>query len=256
LILLAIIMPEISGYEVIKELKSNDASAFPGDLGPAIASKCFTSPPSCPTSAKEVVYCHHEKWDGTGYPTDASDQHIPVCARIMALADIYDALRSSRADKTKTPTGTTSASQVNDSRGSSERFSCPSGRLKLEDSTKPSLQPWLEMEIVTVSSPPPRVSPSLSLNSQWPWKRAGLCGRPSIAVGSAWFRLGSSEQAKHACFIGKFPAGIPRPGKNERQKTDRSLRFVRGSKSRNFEHRRGRVAHGGFSGFFLSQRAP
>ncbi len=36
-------------------------------------------------------------------------------------------------------------------------------------------------------------APSLLLNSEWPWKRAGLCGRPSIAVGSASFRLSRNE---------------------------------------------------------------
>ena len=46
--------------------------------------------------ALEIPYCHHEKWDGTGYPRQISGTDIPLSARIFALADIWDALRSDR----------------------------------------------------------------------------------------------------------------------------------------------------------------
>jgi putative two-component system response regulator len=49
--------------------------------------------------AKEIAYYHHEKWDGTGYPTGASGCDIPACARLMAVGDVYDALRSHRTYK-------------------------------------------------------------------------------------------------------------------------------------------------------------
>jgi len=49
--------------------------------------------------AKEIVYYHQEKWDGSGYPTGASGDEIPVSARLMALADVYDALISRRVYK-------------------------------------------------------------------------------------------------------------------------------------------------------------
>lgn len=42
---------------------------------------------------------HHEKWDGSGYPDGLAGEDIPLCARIMALADVYDALRSKRPYK-------------------------------------------------------------------------------------------------------------------------------------------------------------
>ncbi len=42
---------------------------------------------------------HHEKWDGTGYPQGLSGEDIPLAARIMAVADVYDALRSDRCYK-------------------------------------------------------------------------------------------------------------------------------------------------------------
>ena len=42
---------------------------------------------------------HHEKWDGTGYPRGLSGESIPVEGRIMAIADVYDALVSERPYK-------------------------------------------------------------------------------------------------------------------------------------------------------------
>jgi len=44
----------------------------------------------------ELVGSHHEKWDGTGYPNGLSKEEIPIGARIFALADAYDAMRSDR----------------------------------------------------------------------------------------------------------------------------------------------------------------
>ncbi len=49
--------------------------------------------------AEEVAHYHHEKWDGSGYPCGLSGEDIPLSARIMAVADVYDALRSDRCYK-------------------------------------------------------------------------------------------------------------------------------------------------------------
>ena len=49
--------------------------------------------------AAEIAYSHHEKWDGTGYPRALHGADIPVSGRIMALADVYDALVSRRVYK-------------------------------------------------------------------------------------------------------------------------------------------------------------
>jgi len=46
--------------------------------------------------ALDIPYCHHEKWDGTGYPRGLKGEQIPIAARIFALADIWDALISDR----------------------------------------------------------------------------------------------------------------------------------------------------------------
>ena len=49
--------------------------------------------------AKEIAYCHHEKWDGSGYPQGLKGDAIPLSARLMALADVYDAVISRRVYK-------------------------------------------------------------------------------------------------------------------------------------------------------------
>jgi putative two-component system response regulator len=47
----------------------------------------------------EIAQAHHEKWDGTGYPDGIAGEDIPLAARILALADVYDALRAKRVYK-------------------------------------------------------------------------------------------------------------------------------------------------------------
>lgn len=49
--------------------------------------------------AKEIAYSHQEKWDGSGYPLGLSGERIPLSARLMAVADVYDALISKRVYK-------------------------------------------------------------------------------------------------------------------------------------------------------------
>jgi putative two-component system response regulator len=45
---------------------------------------------------KEIAYNHHEKWDGSGYPRGLKGEAIPLSARIISLADVYDALTTKR----------------------------------------------------------------------------------------------------------------------------------------------------------------
>lgn len=44
----------------------------------------------------DIPYCHHEKWDGSGYPRGLKGEEIPVAARIFAIVDVWDALNSDR----------------------------------------------------------------------------------------------------------------------------------------------------------------
>ena len=46
--------------------------------------------------ALDIPYCHHEKWDGTGYPRGLKGEQIPLTARIFAVVDVWDALTSDR----------------------------------------------------------------------------------------------------------------------------------------------------------------
>ena len=55
------------------------------------------------TMAKEIAYSHQEKWDGSGYPEGLSGDDIPISARLMAVADVYDALISRRVYKEGMP---------------------------------------------------------------------------------------------------------------------------------------------------------
>ncbi len=50
-----------------------------------------------------IAMCHHEKWDGSGYPYNLKGDEIPLAARIVALADVFDALTSKRAYKDAFP---------------------------------------------------------------------------------------------------------------------------------------------------------
>jgi PAS domain S-box-containing protein len=53
--------------------------------------------------ALDIPYCHHEKWDGTGYPRRLKGEDIPLAARIFAIVDVYDALTSDRPYRTAWP---------------------------------------------------------------------------------------------------------------------------------------------------------
>jgi len=54
-------------------------------------------------ACEEIALTHHEKWDGTGYPRGLSGQSIPLRGRIVALADVFDALASKRCYKAAFP---------------------------------------------------------------------------------------------------------------------------------------------------------
>ena len=51
----------------------------------------------------EIPYCHHEKWDGSGYPRGLKGRAIPLSARIFAVVDVWDAVQSNRPYKKAWP---------------------------------------------------------------------------------------------------------------------------------------------------------
>jgi HD-GYP domain-containing protein (c-di-GMP phosphodiesterase class II) len=53
--------------------------------------------------ALDIPYCHHEKWDGTGYPRGLKGDEIPLAARIFAVVDVWDALSSDRPYRSAWP---------------------------------------------------------------------------------------------------------------------------------------------------------
>jgi HD-GYP domain-containing protein (c-di-GMP phosphodiesterase class II) len=55
--------------------------------------------------ALEIPYCHHERWDGTGYPRNLKGEDIPLSARIFAVVDVWDALTSDRPYRFRTEQG-------------------------------------------------------------------------------------------------------------------------------------------------------
>ena len=57
----------------------------------------------CLNEARYMASCHHERWDGKGYPEGLSGEDIPLSARIMAVADVFDALVSVRCYKPSFP---------------------------------------------------------------------------------------------------------------------------------------------------------
>ncbi|CAB3905630.1 HD domain-containing protein [Achromobacter mucicolens] len=57
------------------------------------------------TMAKEIAQFHHERWDGTGYPQQLRANDIPLCARITAVVDVFDAVSNDRVYRPAMPTG-------------------------------------------------------------------------------------------------------------------------------------------------------
>ena len=69
----------------------------------AHAEQSLGTPVEFLTMAKEIALSHQEKWDGSGYPQGLTGDAIPVAARLMAVADVYDALISRRVYKAGMP---------------------------------------------------------------------------------------------------------------------------------------------------------
>ncbi len=83
-------------YVLLKPGKLTDSEFDKIKKHPEIGA-AILDPVEFPWPVLPVVKYHHEKWDGTGYPEGLKGEEIPLTARIMAVADVYDALTSSRS---------------------------------------------------------------------------------------------------------------------------------------------------------------
>jgi HD-GYP domain-containing protein (c-di-GMP phosphodiesterase class II) len=61
-----------------------------------VAAFNLLSPVQFLRNALDIPYCHHERWDGSGYPQGLSGEQIPLAARLFAVIDVWDALLSDR----------------------------------------------------------------------------------------------------------------------------------------------------------------
>jgi HD-GYP domain-containing protein (c-di-GMP phosphodiesterase class II) len=80
---------------LLKPDKLNDSEWAVMRQHPSFAFELL-SPITYLQSAMEIPYCHHEKWDGSGYPRGLRGEQIPLAARIFAVVDVWDALCSNR----------------------------------------------------------------------------------------------------------------------------------------------------------------
>ncbi|MFT7005827.1 MAG: putative two-component system response regulator [Colwellia sp.] len=100
----------IPDYILLKNGKLNDDEwnimkkhAEYGAKAIELTEQDFEQPIEFLTIAKEIARWHHEKWDGSGYPDGLSKNDIPVSARLMAIADVFDALAADRVYKKALP---------------------------------------------------------------------------------------------------------------------------------------------------------
>ena len=87
------------GKLTVEEFEVMKTHALLGRNAISTAEELLETPASFLIFAREIAYTHHEKWNGKGYPEGLSGNNIPLSGRIMAIADVYDALISKRVYK-------------------------------------------------------------------------------------------------------------------------------------------------------------
>lgn len=86
-----------------EEFEIMKTHAMMGAKAIELAERDIEEPVEFLTLAKEIAHWHHERWDGNGYPDGLKQDEIPISARLMALADVFDALITRRVYKPPLP---------------------------------------------------------------------------------------------------------------------------------------------------------
>ncbi len=86
------------GADTIAKAMDKVRALHAGDI-PAPANDTSAEPLRALEVARDIAHCHHEHWDGSGYPQGLAGTDIPLAARVMAVADVFDALTSARPYK-------------------------------------------------------------------------------------------------------------------------------------------------------------
>ena len=89
---------------LLKPGKLNDEELAQMHIHPKVAFDLILRVPHL-HKALDIPYCHHERYDGLGYPRGLKGHEIPLSARIFAVVDVYDAMRSDRPYRTKMAKG-------------------------------------------------------------------------------------------------------------------------------------------------------
>jgi putative two-component system response regulator len=95
--------------------------------------------------ASTIALGHHEKWDGSGYPLGLSGEAIPIAARIVALADVFDALTMERSYKKSWPIAE-ALQYIKDNSGTHFDPKLVDGFIKIKDEISDIKQKWNDME--------------------------------------------------------------------------------------------------------------
>jgi len=86
-------------FEIMKRHTTYGSNAISSSINTLTNELAENDGPTFLQFAQDIAHYHHEKWDGSGYPNGLSGDDIPIAARIMAIADVFDALSCKRVYK-------------------------------------------------------------------------------------------------------------------------------------------------------------
>ncbi len=86
-------------FEIMKRHTTYGSNAISSSIHTLTSELAENDGPTFLQFAQDIAHYHHEKWDGSGYPNGLSGDDIPIAARIMAIADVFDALSCKRVYK-------------------------------------------------------------------------------------------------------------------------------------------------------------